>query len=193
MKDKNVTMLIAVLKKSCCLFFSLMILTGVIYPLIVTEIAQYFFPHEANGSLVSLNGKIVGSSLLAQKFVDSKYFWPRPSAIEYNTLAVGASSFGPNSIRLREALKRRADKWACGKYDVPLEYLSASASGLDPHITPGCAVWQLSRVAEARGLSYQQKQDCRRLIDACTEPPQYGLFGPKRVNVLLLNLALDRL
>jgi K+-transporting ATPase ATPase C chain len=174
------------------------VLTGVIYPLAVTLIAQLAFTDKANGSLVERDGKLVGSALLAQQFTGPKYFWPRPSAATYGTgpsgLAAGSgSNFGPTSAQLqtnvranakalREAHKLPADA------PVPADLVFASASGLDPHISPEAAQFQIARVAAARGLSEDR---VKALVEKFIEPPQWGFLGEARVNVLLLNLALD--
>lgn len=163
------------------------LLTGVLYPLAVTGIAKLIFPKQAAGSLITSGGKIVGSGLLAQKFEDPKYFWPRPSAANYATVASGASNKGPTSVDLQNAVAGNRAKFGD---DAPVDLLTASASGLDPHISPEAALQQAARVATARKLPRQQVED---LVAKFTEPPQFGVLGEPRVNVLGINLALDHL
>ncbi len=171
------------------------VITGVAYPLLVTAIAQAAFKDQANGSLLTRDGKLVGSSLLAQQFTGPTYFWPRPSAGTYATVPSGASNLGPTSAALqanvasnlkslREAHKLPADA------PVPADLVFTSASGLDPHISPEAARFQMARVAAARGVPGEA---VRALVEGSVEPPQWGVFGQARVNVLVLNLALDRL
>ncbi len=174
------------------------VVCGVLYPLAMTAIAQLAFPGQANGSLVARDGKLVGSELLAQQFTGAKYFWPRPSAATYGTGPTGiagssGSNFGPTSAQLqtnvrnnaralREAHKLPADA------PVPADLVYASASGLDPHISPEAARFQVARVAAARGFG---EEKVRALVEQYVESPQWGFLGEPRVNVLLLNLALD--
>jgi K+-transporting ATPase ATPase C chain len=171
---------------------------GILYPLVFTAFAQLAFPYQANGSLVTRNGKLVGSELMAQQFTGTKYFWPRPSAASYGTGPSGiagssGSNLGPTSAQLqtnvrnnakslRDAVKLPADA------PVPADLVYASASGLDPHISPDGARFQVSRVAAARGIG---EDKVRALVEKFIEPPQWGFLGEARVNVLLLNLALD--
>ena len=180
------------------LFLILVILTGVIYPLAITAIAQLVFHDQAEGSPVSFNGKPVGSALLAQKTESPKYFWPRPSAGDYATVASSASNLGPSSGALKEAIADRAAKLRSANNfaaDTPLpdDMITASASGLDPHISPAAARMQINRVAQARGFNMDQKTKLTKLVENHIEGPQLGFLGEPRVNVLLLNLALDEL
>ncbi len=173
------------------------VLTGVLYPLAVTVVAQVLFPGQANGSLILRNGRAVGSALIGQPFDDPKYFWGRPSAtmpFPYNAAASSASNLGPTSKALQEAARRRiavlraADPEAPGP--IPVDLVTASASGLDPHISPAAAEYQVRRVARARRLS---DDTVRRLVQQFTQRRQFGIMGEPRVNVLQLNLALDEL
>lgn len=163
----------------------LSLLTGVIYPLIVSIVAQLLFPKEANGSMILVHGKPRGSELLAQKFTEPRYFWPRPSAADFATVASGASNQGFTSRKLLDAVNERRS--FLGK-DAPSDLLYASGSGLDPHISVAAARFQAPRVAKARGAS---EEEVLRVISQQTERPQFGFLGQTRVNVLKLNLALD--
>jgi K+-transporting ATPase ATPase C chain len=152
------------------------------------------FPYKANGSLVVFREKIVGSDLIGQKFVSEKYFWPRPSAIDYNPLPSGGSNLGSTSIDLlvKVAERRKLMEKANPESGVvPSDLLFASGSGLDPHITPEAAKYQIERVARARALDIEQKKILITLVEQYVEPPVFGIFGQPRVNVLRLNLALD--
>ena len=171
------------------------ILTGILYPLAITGMAQLAFRDKANGSLIERNGKIIGSELLAQQFQGAQYFWPRPSAGNYATVPSGASNLGPTSAALRSNVAARAAAIRVANKlpadaTVPTDLLFTSGSGLDPHISPDAARLQVARVATARGVS---GESIKTLIERFIEPPQFGFLGESRVNVLLLNLALDRL
>jgi K+-transporting ATPase ATPase C chain len=172
------------------------VLTGVIYPFFITGVAQLAFPAKANGSLIMKDGKIIGSELIGQKFDSSIYFWSRPSAIDYNPIPSGASNLGPTSDNLKKQVAERRKLFAANNSiadtsAIPKEMLFASASGLDPHISPEAALLQLKRVAMARNLNEKQKQKVQQLIKNKTEEPQFLLFGESRINVFELNLALD--
>jgi K+-transporting ATPase ATPase C chain len=172
------------------------VLTGVIYPVFMTGVAQLVFPANANGSLVMQDGKIIGSELIGQKFDSSIYFWSRPSAIDYNPIPSGASNLGPTSDKLKKQVAERRKLFATNNSildtsAIPKEMLFASASGLDPHISPEAAFLQLKRVAMARNLNETQKQKVDQLIKNKTQGPQFFLFGEPRINVFELNLALD--
>lgn len=169
------------------LLILLTLLTGVAYPVAVTIAARLVFPNQASGSIVSRDGKAVGSALLAQKFESDRYFWPRPSAGDYATVPSGASNLGPTSEALKKAIAERRAKFGA---DAPVEMLTASGSGLDPHISPEAAVQQINRVAKARNLNPER---VGALVKVAIEPPQWGIFGEPRVNVLALNLRLDAL
>ena len=165
----------------------LTVLTGVLYPLGITAVSQVALSKEAHGSLVSKDGKLVGSELLAQKFESPKYFHRRPSAADFGTVASGASNQGFTSAKLRDAVNER--RAAIGK-DAPSDLLYASGSGLDPHISPEAASYQAAGVAQARGIS---PDVVNALVAKSIEAPQLGFLGQPRVNVLLLNQALDEL
>jgi K+-transporting ATPase ATPase C chain len=174
------------------------VLTGIIYPLVMTGLAQVSFPSKANGSLIKKDGKIIGSELIGQKFDSSIYFWSRPSAIDYNPIPSGASNLGPTSDKLKKQVAERrilfaAKNSVADTSAIPKEMIFASASGLDPHISPEAALLQLKRVAIARNLDETQKQKVQQLIKNKTEEPQYFLFGEQRINVFELNLALDNI
>lgn len=167
------------------LFIVLSVITGVIYPLAVTAVGQAIFPFQAKGSLIEKNGQVIGSELIAQKFVNPKYFWPRPSAGDYATVASGASNAAPTSETLKKAI---AERQAQGLKD---EMLYTSGSGLDPEISPASARSQLDRIVAERKLSDEQRSLVQGLIEAYTQGRQGGFLGEPRVNVLKLNLALD--
>ena len=170
------------------------VLTGLLYPLVMTAFAQLAFPRRANGSLVMRDGKIVGSALIAQPFGSARYFWPRPSAGGYATVPSGASNLGPTSAQLQKnvdanlAALRAANKLSADA-PVPADLVFTSGSGLDPHISPDAARFQIARVAAARGMNVGR---LTALVNKFIEPPQWGFLGEPRVNVLLLNLALDQ-
>ena len=176
------------------LFFT--VLTGIIYPLLVTGIAQLAFPAKANGSLIVRNEKVIGSELLGQSFDSTAYFSSRPSAIAYQTMPSGGSNLGRTSIKLKVQVEARKKQFLTfndlgNNTFVPSEMLFASASGLDPHISPEAAMLQVNRIAGVRHLNAVQKQQLIQLIEKQTEKPQFFCLGESRVNVLLLNLSLD--
>ena len=177
------------------MFFLLAVVTGLVYPLLVTVVAQLAFPHQANGSLIRENDKLVGSELLGQSFEEPKYFWGRPSATSAfanDASASTGSNFGPTNPAQLDAVKNRLKAIRKAQPDqtgpAPVELVTASASGLDPHISPAAAEYQAQRVATARGISVDQ---VRKLVTEHTEGRTLGLLGEPRVNVLLLNLSLD--
>lgn len=173
-----------------------------LYPLLVFGVAQVCFPHQANGSLVvDAKGVVRGSQLLAQGFTGDRYFHPRPSAAGangYDAANSGGSNLGPTSEKLKVAVKDRiaayrAENRIPETTPIPADAVTASGSGLDPHISPASARLQLDRVARARGLTPERRARLEHLIAALTEPPQWGILGESRVNVLGLNLAMDKL
>lgn len=173
----------------------LTLLTGVIYPIAVTAIAQVAFPHQANGSLIMKDGKALGSSLIGQPFDDPRYFWSRPSATgptPYNAAASSGSNLGPLNADLAAAVKARVEALRAADpgntAEVPVDLVTASGSGLDPHISPAAAAYQAPRVARVRGMP---AEDVTKLVAEHTEGRAFGVLGEPRVNVLALNLALD--
>ena len=185
------------LKPVLMVFLLLTAVTGIVYPLLVTGVAQLIFPEKANGSLIRGEDGYAGSELIGQPFDDPKYFWGRLSAtpdFPYNSASSSGSNLGPSNPALVEAVKARVE--ALRKADpgnrlpVPVDLVTSSGSGLDPHISPAAAFYQAPRVARARGLSEDQVD---RLVKQYTERRQWGFLGEPRVNVLKLNLALDSL
>src|SRR6266851_3728940 len=171
------------------------VVTGIAYPVVVTVIAQLVFPHQANGSLIVKDGKPVGSTLIGQPFDDPKYFWSRPSATSpfgYNAGASGASNLSPTNADLIKAVQGRVDALRAADPGnttaVPVDLVTASGSGLDPHISAAAALYQVARVAKERKFS---PNTVRTLVERHTESRFWGLLGEPRVNVLALNLALD--
>jgi K+-transporting ATPase ATPase C chain len=183
------------LRPALSVFVLLTLVTGLAYPLLVTGIAQGLFPNAANGSIVTVDGKAVGSTLIGQSFTSSKYFWGRPSAtapMPNNGLASGGSNLGANNPALLEAVKGRIDALKAADpgntLAVPVDLVTASGSGLDPEISLAAAQYQAARVARARALPVAQVQ---ALIEANAMTPWLGIVGEPRVNVLALNLALN--
>ena len=186
------------LKPAIILFVLLSVLTGVIYPAVVTGLAQLLFPYQANGSLMTdSDGKPTGSSLIGQLFSSPGHFWGRPSAtgpFPYNAGASSGSNLGPTNPALVEAVKARIQALKAADPDneapVPVDLITASGSGLDPHISPAAAGYQVNRIAKARNIDPGELRD---LVQTHTEARLWGLLGEPRVNVLTLNLALDQL
>jgi K+-transporting ATPase ATPase C chain len=178
------------------LFVLLTVLTGLVYPLVVTGIGRVVFPNQVSGSLVMRDGKAVGSSLIGQSFQEPKYFWGRLSAtspMPNNGTASSGSNLGPTNPALVDAVRGRIDALKAADPDnslpIPVDLVTASASGLDPDVSPAAALYQVGRVARAR---HMDPLKLRQLVLAHVEAPQWGIFGEARVNVLLLNLGLDR-
>jgi K+-transporting ATPase ATPase C chain len=172
------------------------VLLGLVYPVAITGIAHVVFPSQSTGSLIREGERVVGSSLIGQAFDDPKYFWGRPSAtpaVPYNGASSSGSNQGPLNPALRDAVEARIDALRAADpgntSPVPVDLVTASGSGLDPHITPAAAYYQAARVARARSLS---EASVRALVDAAVEPRTWGILGEPRVNVLRLNLELDR-
>ncbi|HEX2998306.1 MAG TPA: potassium-transporting ATPase subunit KdpC [Anaerolineales bacterium] len=182
----------AQLRPALTIFLFLTLITGVMYPLAVTSVAQVFFPHQANGSLIIVDGRVYGSELIGQQFDDPKYFWGRPSAAGYNAAVSSGSNYGPMNPALMEMVQARIDALKAADPEnilpIPVDLVTASGSGLDPHISVAAALYQVHRVAATRGLDDVQ---VKSLVEQYTEGRQLGIFGEPRVNVLFLNLALD--
>jgi len=189
-------MFVRLIRPAVSLLALMTVLLGIVYPLVITGIAKVAFPHQAEGSLIHQNGKLIGSELIGQSFSDPKYFWGRPSATTpqpYNGLASTGSNLGPLNPALLDAVKANAktlhDADPNNRQPIPVDLVTASASGLDPDISPAAAHYQAARVARARNLAPVQVET---LIKAHERGRLLGLFGERRVNVLELNLALDR-
>jgi K+-transporting ATPase ATPase C chain len=181
------------IRETVLVFVALTLLTGIAYPLLITVIGQIVFPHKANGSLIERDGQLVGSELIGQIFTDPKYFWGRPSAAGYSSGASSGSNLGPTNPAQFDAVKQRlADLQSAHGTNakIPIDMVTASASGLDPHISPVAAALQVNRVAAARKLSADQVME---LVTEHTEGRALGVLGEPRVNVLKLNLAIDEL
>ena len=183
------------IRPAVSLFLLLTLITGVFYPMAVTGIAKVAFPEAANGSLIFKDGKAVGSRLIGQNFTDPKYFWGRPSATSpqpYNASASGGSNLGPLNPALTDGVKGRIAALKAADPDntgaIPADLVTASASGLDPHISPAAAKYQIERVAKARQIDTAV---VKAMVARFTEERQWSIFGDARVNVLELNLALD--
>jgi potassium-transporting ATPase KdpC subunit len=190
-------MFVRLIRPAVSLLALMTVLLGIVYPLVITGVAQVAFPRQAEGSLIYQNGKLIGSTLIGQSFSDPKYFWGRPSATTpqpYNGLASTGSNLGPLNPALLDAVKTNAkalhDADPDNRQSIPVELATASASGLDPDISPAAAHYQAARVARARNLALASVET---LIDAHVRGRLFGLFGEPRINVLELNLALDRL
>ena len=191
------------LRPAIVIFLLLTIITGVIYPLTITGIAQIAFPHQANGSIIVINGKAYGSELIGQQFDHPKYMWGRLSAttpFPYNAFNAenltgsSGSNYGPLNPSLHEMVQRRVNTLKAvdrkNAPPIPVALVTASASGLDPHISVAAALYQVSRISESRGLS---ETTVANLVEKYTEERQFGILGEPRVNVLRLNLALDEI
>ncbi len=186
-------MIRSLLRPACALTVILTILCGALYPAVVTSLAHVLFPWQASGSPISVNGRVVGSALIGQRFTRPEYFHGRPSAAGdgYDATASGGTNRGPTDSTLAALIARRVDSAVADgavRGSVPADLVTASASGLDPHISPASARVQIARVARARGVADAQVES---LIVRAIEPRQFGVLGEPRVNVLRLNLALD--
>jgi len=186
----------SIIRPALVLLFLLSVLTGVVYPAVVTGVAQAAFPSQANGSLIVTDGEVRGSALIGQPFDEPRYFWSRPSATSpaYNGGASTGSNLGPLNPALTDAVKARVEALRAADpgngAPVPVDLVTASGSGLDPHVSPAAALYQADRVARAQGLDSAR---VRQLVQDHVEGRDLGLLGEPRVNVLQLNLALDRL
>jgi K+-transporting ATPase ATPase C chain len=185
----------SLLRPSIVLLAIFTVLTGVLYPLAVTALAQAVFPNQANGSLIRQGDRVVGSALIGQPFDDPRYFWGRPSAtapVPYNAAASAGANLGPSNPALLAAVQARVAALHAADpgntQPVPVDLVTASASGLDPHISVAAALYQVSRVARARGMT---DETVRTLVEQATAGRQLGFLGEPRVDVLKLNLALD--
>jgi K+-transporting ATPase ATPase C chain len=185
----------SLLRRAFTLLLAMTFITGVVYPALVTGVAQLLFAHTANGSVIERNGKTYGSELIGQAFSDPKYFWSRPSAtapFANNPSASGASNLGPNNSALTDAVTQRIAALRAADpgntAPVPVDLVTASGSGLDPHISPAAAQYQLARVARVRAMSVA---DVSKLVGQATQRRTFGVLGEPRVNVLKLNLLLD--
>jgi K+-transporting ATPase ATPase C chain len=185
----------ALIRQATAMLLMMTLITGVVYPLAVTSIAQLAFARTANGSIIDRDGKPLGSELIGQPFSDPKYFWSRPSAttpFAYNAASSSGSNLGPTNPALADAAKRRIDALHAADPDnaapIPVDLVTASASGLDPHISPAAAQYQIARVARIRSVPQAHVAE---LVTHATQGRQLGVLGEPRVNVLELNLALD--
>jgi len=174
------------------------IVTGIIYPFFIFGIAKIFFPVKSNGSLIEVNQIIIGSELIAQKFDSSTYFQSRPSAIDYQPMPSGASNFGPTSRKLKDisdSLRKAYLKknMLSENTKIPSDAIFSSGSGIDPHISPMNAFLQSGRISNERNYDTNKKKQLTELINRLTEKPQFGFLGEPRINVLKLNLELDKL
>jgi K+-transporting ATPase ATPase C chain len=179
-------------------FVAITIVTGLIYPFVITLISILVFPGKAAGSLIEKDGKIIGSELIGQKFESDKYFWSRPSAIDYNPAPSSGTNLGPTSAKLKQLYEDRKKifiekNMINDASAIPNEMFFASASGVDPHISPLSAILQVERVAKTRNFDQSKKEKLIQLIDSLTEKPQFGFLGNSVVNTLLLNLELDKM
>jgi len=189
--------LASLLRPAFTLLFLFTVLTGVLYPVFVTAVSQSVFPDRARGSLIRDGDRLIGSELIGQAFDDPRYFWGRPSAttpFPNNAAASTGSNLGPTNPALRDAIAARIAVLHAADpgngAPVPIDLVTTSASGLDPHLSPAAAFYQIARVARARGL---EPARVLSLVDHLVEEPLFGLFGERRVNVLRLNLALDQI
>jgi K+-transporting ATPase ATPase C chain len=184
--------------KSVKLLLFMTILLGLIYPVFMFIIGKIIFPGKSAGSFIEINGNVIGSELIAQKFDSSIYFQPRPSAIDYQPMPSGASNLGPTSQKLKDMSDSLRKAFILknnlpANTDVPPDAIFASGSGIDPHISPVNALLQSDRVSKERNFDTNRKKQLADLIKRLTEGPQFGILGEQRINVLLLNIELDKL
>jgi potassium-transporting ATPase KdpC subunit len=177
---------------------TLTFITGILYPFSVTVISQFIFPSESNGSIIFNDGKIIGSILIGQNFESDKYFWGRPSSINYTPLPSGGSNLAPTSLLLKQQYEERKNKFIMkNRLDtqviVPQEICFASASGVDPHISIEAARLQVTRISSARSFDLVKTQKIYKLIDSLKTSPKFGFIGKTTINVLQLNLLLDKI
>jgi K+-transporting ATPase ATPase C chain len=187
--------MLILLRRSIVSLLAMVVITGIIYPLVVSAIGACIFPRKSQGSLIIKDGKVLGSKLIGQPFQDPKYFWSRPSAtspVPYNAAASSGSNLGPTNPALIDSVQKRIAALKAAdprnQLPIPADLVTASASGLDAHISPEAAQYQVARVARARGLTDQQVQ---QMVDQHTQNRQWGFLGEPCVNVLTLNLTLD--
>jgi K+-transporting ATPase ATPase C chain len=186
----------SLVRQTVLIFLALTLLTGVLYPVAVTAVGQLVFPYQSNGSLMERDGQVVGSELIGQQFDDPKYFWGRPSATAppYNGAASTGSNFGPTNPAQLDAVRARVEALRKAHPDqtahVPIDLVTVSGSGLDPHISPAAAEYQVTRVARTRSMDPEK---VRELVSVHTENRTFGILGEARVNVLRLNTALDEM
>jgi K+-transporting ATPase ATPase C chain len=197
MNKGQISILLELLRPALVVLALLTVLTGLLYPAAMTGLAQIIFPDKANGSIITRDGQAVGSALIGQPFDDPRYFWGRLSAtglFAYNAAASSGSNYGPTNPALFDMVQARIDALKAADPDntaeIPIDLVTASASGLDPHISPAAAEYQIARVAHERELD---ESVVRALVEEYTEERQLGILGEPRVNVLELNLALDEL
>lgn len=187
-----------ILISSVKVLFLMTLVTGIIYPLLMTAVGQILIKDKAEGSFIYKDGKAVGSLLIGQQFEEDKYFWSRPSAVGNNPMPSGGSNLGPTSKALADSFAVRKERFVKrslinDETVVPAEMFFASASGVDPHITPASAYVQVERVARSRNFNGRQKKEIYEIIRNLTEQPQIGFLGEERINVLLLNLETDKI
>ncbi len=180
------------------IFLIMTLLVGIIYPLFISGISLLIFSNQAEGSIIKADGKIIGSKLIGQKFISDKYFWSRPSAIDYNPYPSGASNLAPTSAKLKELYKNRKEIFARSNFVknlkiIPNEMLFASGSGVDPHISLQSTLLQVDRISNIRNFNKTQKEELIKLIATFIENPQLGFLGESRINVLMLNMELDKI
>ena len=171
----------------------LSIITGIVYPFVMTGLAQALLSRQANGSMVVRDGQPIGSNLVGQNFSSDKYFWPRPSGVGYSPLPSSGTNLGPTSAVLRDSVAARAARLGKPIGEIPADLLEASGSGLDPHISPEAAEIQVDRVLTARGFPLSLRNQLQTFVKAHIEMPQLGVLGEERINILQLNMDLDTL